>query len=124
MTRQMMVLTTAAVMAVLGAQPTSAQDRAKRASMIRHPLLISRNAPRYPIWYFDGRDDDRDFQTNGVFPGDFAADPANAAFDATSLFSRIRTYIDPDCAAPAAVRALRGRTGCTPRARSDVADRR
>ena len=107
----------AAVMAFLLAQPGSAQDRARRATATRHPLIVSRNAPSYPIWYFDGRDGDRDFPTNGVFPGDFAADPANAAFDATSLFSRIRTFINRDCAAPTAVQALRGRTDCAPRYR-------
>ncbi|MGY4259630.1 hypothetical protein ACVI1L_006698 [Bradyrhizobium sp. USDA 4516] len=29
--------------------------------------------------YFDGRDDDRDFRSNGYFPGNFAADPFSAA---------------------------------------------
>jgi len=29
-------------------------------------------------WYYDGRDDDRDFPTNGFFPGDFAAYPSSA----------------------------------------------
>jgi len=29
-------------------------------------------------WHYDGRDDDRDFPTNGFFPGNFAADPSSA----------------------------------------------
>jgi hypothetical protein len=37
-------------------------------------------------WYYDGRDDARDFPTNGFFPGDFAADPASAAIGAAGLF--------------------------------------
>jgi hypothetical protein len=37
-------------------------------------------------WFYDGRDDNRDFPTNGVFPGNFAADPANAAIGAAGIF--------------------------------------
>jgi hypothetical protein len=37
-------------------------------------------------WPFDGRDDDRDFRTNGYFPGNFAADPFSAGFGAAGLF--------------------------------------
>ena len=37
-------------------------------------------------WYFDGRDDNRDFPTNGGFPGNFAANPANAAIGAAGIF--------------------------------------
>jgi BA14K-like protein len=37
-------------------------------------------------WYYDGRDDGRDFPTNGFFPGDFAANPASAAIGAAGLF--------------------------------------
>lgn len=36
--------------------------------------------------YFDGRDDDRDFRSNGYFPGSFAADPFSAGFGAAGLF--------------------------------------
>jgi hypothetical protein len=36
-------------------------------------------------WNFDGRDDDRDFRTNGYFPGNFAADPWSAGFGAAGL---------------------------------------
>ncbi len=123
MSKRMRVLTIATVLAAVLPQPSLARHHAKRTTATRHPLIISRSAPPYPIWYFDGRDDDRDFPTNGVFPGDFAANPGNAAFDASSLFSGIRTYINPDCAAPAAVQALRRRTDCTPRQRSHVAVR-
>jgi hypothetical protein len=37
-------------------------------------------------WSFDGRDDDRDFPTNGFFPGNFAADPPGAAIGAAGIF--------------------------------------
>jgi len=37
-------------------------------------------------WSFDGRDADRDFRTNGYFPGNFAADPFSAGFGAAGLF--------------------------------------
>ncbi|QPF87836.1 BA14K family protein [Bradyrhizobium genosp. L] len=36
--------------------------------------------------YFDGRDDPRDFRSNGYFPGNFAADPFSAGFGAAGLF--------------------------------------
>jgi hypothetical protein len=31
------------------------------------------------FWFFDGRDDNRDFRNNGVFPGNFAGDPPSAS---------------------------------------------
>jgi hypothetical protein len=34
---------------------------------------------------FDGRDDNRDFPTNGFFPGNFAADPSFAAIGAAGF---------------------------------------
>jgi hypothetical protein len=37
-------------------------------------------------WYFDGRDDNRDFPSNGFFPGNFAADPPSAWIGAAGLF--------------------------------------
>jgi hypothetical protein len=38
------------------------------------------------VWHYDGRDDDRDFPTNGFFPGNFAANPPAAAIGAAGLF--------------------------------------
>jgi hypothetical protein len=40
-------------------------------------------------WNYDGRDDGRDFPTNGFFPGNFAADPPSAAIGAAGLFGSI-----------------------------------
>jgi len=69
----------AIVLASIGALPLFAQggpdDR---------PLL--QRMPSYTAWYYDGRDDPRDFPTNGFFPGDFASDPSGAAISATGLF--------------------------------------
>jgi hypothetical protein len=36
-------------------------------------------------WSFDGRDDDRDFRSNGSFPGNFAAAPSTAWIGAAGL---------------------------------------
>jgi len=65
----------AAIWAATGPAPAVAQDRAAAAG----------GFPRL-IWYYDGRDDNRDFPTNGFFPGDFAAHPAAAWIGAAGLF--------------------------------------
>ena len=36
-------------------------------------------------WHFDARNDDRDFQTNGFFPGNFAANPPFASIGAAGF---------------------------------------
>jgi hypothetical protein len=36
-------------------------------------------------WSFDARNDDRDFPTNGFFPGNFAANPAYASVGAAGF---------------------------------------
>jgi hypothetical protein len=36
-------------------------------------------------WSFDGRDDDRDFRSNGSFPGNFATGPSTAWIGAAGL---------------------------------------
>jgi hypothetical protein len=46
-------------------------------------------------WYYDGRDDARDFPTNGFFPGDFAADPFSAGIGAAGLFGSTPTRNTP-----------------------------
>jgi hypothetical protein len=58
------------------------------ASAVQTPLLAQdiRAVSSRGIWYFDGRDDDRDFPTNGFFPGDFAANPAGAWLGAAGIF--------------------------------------
>jgi hypothetical protein len=81
---------TATTLAALGAlalfvqNSTFAQDAGAYGPAGRRPFL-RRDLP-YQAWYYDGRDDARDFPTNGFFPGDFAADPAHAAIGAAGLF--------------------------------------
>jgi len=48
----------------------------------------------YNAW-FDGRDDVRDFPTNGFFPGDFAADPPRAAIGAAGILGSTPTRSYP-----------------------------
>jgi hypothetical protein len=77
------VLTVTAVMlASMGALPLSAQDGGNGPG--RPPFLL-RYSP-YTAWHFDGRDDVRDFPTNGFFPGDFAANPPGVAIGAAGIF--------------------------------------
>jgi BA14K-like protein len=71
---------TAAILASMGALPLFAQDNGPG----RPPFL--QRYPAYTAWHFDGRDDVRDFPTNGFFPGDFAAHPAGVAIGAAGIF--------------------------------------
>jgi hypothetical protein len=50
-----------------------------------HQPFLQRDVPS-AAWHFDQRDDDRDFQNNGFFPGDFAANRASAWIGAAGLF--------------------------------------
>ena len=70
-------LVTAAI-ALLFAPPTPAPAQDYGGHILRFGNTSS--------WYYDGRNDDRDFSTNGFFPGDFAAHPANAVIGAAGLF--------------------------------------
>jgi BA14K-like protein len=70
---------------VLFVQDSSfAQDAGPYGPAGKRPFL--RRDLYYNARYYDGRDDQRDFPTNGFFPGDFAADPAHAAIGAAGLF--------------------------------------
>jgi hypothetical protein len=88
--------TIAAILAALGAlalfagDATFAQDAGPYGPAGSRPFL--RRDLSYPAWYYDGRDDDRDFSNNGFFPGDFAADPAHAAIGAAGLFGSTPDY--------------------------------
>jgi hypothetical protein len=72
-----LLLAVATVVASTAASPALAQ----RA----HEPLLRRDLPP-SAWYFDGRDDVRDFQANGFFPGDFAANLAGAWLGAAGIF--------------------------------------
>jgi hypothetical protein len=67
----------AIVLAGLAAAPALAQDYGV------HPLRYGNTSP----WSFDGRDDDRDFPTNGFFPGNYAAEPSSAWLGVEGLFA-------------------------------------
>ena len=49
-----------------------------------HQPFLQRDVPP-TAWYFDNRDDGRDFQNNGFWPGDFAANPPAAWIGAAGL---------------------------------------
>jgi BA14K-like protein len=70
------VLVTTAIVLAVAATAALAQDDAGRT--VRYGNTSG--------WYFDGRDDDRDFPTNGAFPGNFAANPPAAGIGAAGLF--------------------------------------
>ena len=64
-------------LAVLAAgAPASAQGLGERP--VRYGVTSS--------FYYDGRSDNRDFPTNGVFPGNFAADPIDASIGGAAGF--------------------------------------
>ena len=77
-------LTAAAIMLALGPAPVLARDLAvTRSASLQY---VTQGGPTRTVWDYDSRDDVRDFPTNGFFPGDFAADPANAAIGAAGIF--------------------------------------
>jgi hypothetical protein len=68
------VLGTALLLSIVSslatASPSAAQDFSR-------PVL--RYGHTSSFWFFDGRDDNRDFRNNAVFPGNFAGDPLSAS---------------------------------------------
>jgi hypothetical protein len=50
-----------------------------------HQPFLQRDVPS-TAWYYDNRDDGRDFQNNGFFPGDFAAHPPSTWIGAAGIF--------------------------------------
>jgi len=79
---QLRMLIAAAVMAFVGTGPALAQHT--------HEPFLQRDMPP-TAWYFDGRDDARDFQNNGFYPGDFAAHPADVMIGAAGIFGAMPT---------------------------------
>jgi hypothetical protein len=65
-----------------GAGSASAQQALAQGA---HEPFLRRDVPP-TAWHFDDRDDTRDFQNNGFFPGDFAARPGSAWLGAAGLF--------------------------------------
>jgi hypothetical protein len=103
------LLAAATILASLGAAPLLAADTGVPRPATMQPLAHS--GLSHIIWYYDGRDDIRDFPTNGFFPGDFAADPANAAIGATGIFGGLFGSTPPR-AAPVVVYSQRHQTDC------------
>jgi len=75
MNRLMLLIAAATIGAASAPAPATAQDRTAPAA----------GFPRF-IWSYDNRDDNRDFPTNGFFPGDFAARPATTWIGAAGIF--------------------------------------
>jgi hypothetical protein len=74
----------AAVITLASGGAGSASARQALAQGTHEPFL-RRDVPP-TAWHFDDRDDTRDFQNNGFFPGDFAARPGSAWLGAAGLF--------------------------------------
>jgi hypothetical protein len=70
-----------------GAGSAIAQSAIAQSALAQnaHEPFLRRDVPP-TAWHFDGRDDIRDFQNNGFFPGDFAARPGSAWLGAAGLF--------------------------------------
>jgi hypothetical protein len=69
-------------------------------------------------WYFDGRDDGRDFPTNGFFPGNFAADPAGAAVGAAGILGSTPWHSPLPYPSQVVFGSARDKTYCARRYRS------
>jgi hypothetical protein len=69
---------------LLAAATILASTGAACAQSAHEPFLRQGSFPA--PWYYDGRDDTRDFPNNGFFPGNFAANPAGAWLGAAGIF--------------------------------------
>jgi hypothetical protein len=83
-----MTIRTATIAGVILASVMSGSSHAQSGVVLRY----GNTSP----WSFDGRDDDRDFRSNGSFPGNFAKDPSTAWIGAAGLFgSNPQRSVDP-----------------------------
>jgi hypothetical protein len=101
------LILTVAILFASAHAPLLAQDRAPAGPVYRHD-----------VWYFDGRDDDRDFPTNGFFPGDFAANPVDALFGVAGIFGSNPAHAPYRYPSQAAVEPSREQIDCARRYRS------
>ena len=102
--------------ASLGPAPMLARDLAVTRSASSQ--YITQSGPTRYIWYYDGRDDVRDFPTNGFFPGDFAANPANAAIGAAGILGITPSRAPNGYPSQANVGSQRAQTHCARHYRS------
>jgi hypothetical protein len=86
------IITAIAVILAWCVTPVFSQDIAATSPDVGRPFV--EGGTIYNVW-FDGRDDVRDFPTNGFFPGDFAADPPGAAIGAAGIFGSTPTRSYP-----------------------------
>jgi len=77
MTRFTRTIIGATLLAALHASASSAQDLGVR------PLRYGNTSG----WFYDNRDDSRDFTANGFFPGNFTADPPSAWLGAAGVLA-------------------------------------
>ncbi|MDB5611072.1 MAG: hypothetical protein JWP25_7972 [Bradyrhizobium sp.] len=80
MNKLRILLAAATILVSAGAAPGFAQNA--------HEPFLRRDTPP-TAWYYDNRDDIRDFHTNGVFPGNFAANPGVAWIGAAGIFGAL-----------------------------------
>ena len=111
------LVATAAILASLGPTSVFAQALGVPRDMGKWP--IAQSGPSHGNWYYDGRDDARDFPTNGFFPGDFAADRANVAIGAAGIFGNTPSRTSSGYPSQVIVGSQRARRG--PSRRSDCA---
>ena len=72
----------AAIVTILASSPLASAW----AQSTTRELFLRRDTPP-TAWDYDNRDDTRDFQANGVFPGDFAAKPGLAWLGAAGIIA-------------------------------------
>jgi hypothetical protein len=102
MVKSRSLLITAATLAFVATTPALAQDFGAR-------ILRFGNTSG---WYYDGRDDDRDFPANGFFPGNFAADPSHAAIGAAGIFGSTPSRSAAPYPSQVVIEAARGQVNC------------
>jgi hypothetical protein len=69
--------------AAAGIAMSLAADAAQAQDLGLRPLRYGNTSP----WHYDNRDDDRDYPTNGFFPGNFTADPSTAWLGISGAFA-------------------------------------
>jgi len=110
------LIATATILASLGPTSVFAQALGVPTQVGKWP--VAQSGPSRINWYYDGRDDARDFPTNGFFPGDFAADRANVAIGAAGIFGSTPSRTSSGNPSQVIVGSQRAQTYCARRYRS------
>jgi hypothetical protein len=102
------MIISAALLAALNAPAAPAQDLGIR------PLRYGHTSG----WFYDNRDDGRDFTANGFFPGNFTADPPSAWLGAAGVLAG-NSYRSPlPYPSQVVIEAQRPQSACVQRGRS------